>query len=540
MEKFHWRVHSLVRRSNTIFGFGWLFHEDSEIAALSLRLAFAGRICTIRAEHGKARTDVQRAYPCHHLALNSGFMLYGGCPADFGDMTGAYLVGALENGHTFELLLPADCPRNVDQPATEASRKWRLLEAGMMLKRGWGLIRQGQFSGLVDQARRFLEQRSTFPHGSVGEVAAEVKSSASAQIVLVIDHDLGGGANQYRKSLVTEKIRRGAMVLLLSYKVHTLSHVLVLSSQKTNRHYTIAGTEFMLDLFREIPLDEIIYNTAVSFSQPEEIPQLIAKLKRMGSSRLTMLLHDYFMLCPSHFLLSDRGEFCGLPQHERCQACLDTNQQGYATLFLARNMHRWRGLWGSALGLADEIVTFSNSSRLLLSRAYPQLDVARVSVIPHTAEHVRLQPVQATHVASLRIGVVGHIAYHKGAGIVRELAREILRRKSDIKIVVFGTLDASCDPAVVQVTGSYRQPRLPELIREQGTNTFLFPSICPETFSYVVQELMDLGLPVACLDLGAPPERLRDYAKGQVLADHSAGSVLDALIELHQRVYLSK
>ncbi|MBK8115180.1 MAG: glycosyltransferase [Candidatus Accumulibacter sp.] len=539
MEKFHWRVHSLVRRTNTIFGFGWLFHEDSEIAVLSLLLSFSARTCAIRAEHGKARTDVQQAYPCHRLALNSGFILYGGCPTDLGDMTGADLVGTLENGDAFELQLPAGCPRDLDQPATEASRKWLLLQAGMMLKRGWGLVRQGQLSNLVDQARRFLGQRGTFPHGSVSEVIAEVMSVTPARIVLVIDHDLGGGANQYSSALVAEKIRRGAAVLLLSYKVHTLSHVLLLSSRKANRRYTIHGTEFILDLAREIPLDEITYNTAVSFAKPEEIPQLIAKLKRIGNPRLTMLLHEYFMLCPSHFLLNDQGEFCGLPERGRCQTCLDTNQQGYATLFLARNMQQWRALWGSALSLADEIVTFSNSSGMLLSRAYPGLDLSRVSVTPHTAKHVRLQPVQAAYVASLRIGVVGHIAYHKGAKIVRELAREILRRKSDIKIVVFGTLDASCDPAVVQVTGSYKQARLPALIRERGANTFLFPSICPETFSYVVQELMGFGLPVACLDLGAPPERLRDYSKGQVLADHSAASVLDALIDLHRRVYLS-
>lgn len=65
----------------------------------------------------------------------------------------------------------------------------------------------------------------------------------------------------------------------------------------------------------------------------------------------------------------------------------------------------------------------------------------------------------------------------------------------------------------------------------------LFPSIWPETFSYVAQELVELDLPVACFDLGAPAERLRNYSKGMILKETTASAILDDLISFHRRIY---
>ena len=47
-------------------------------------------------------------------------------------------------------------------------------------------------------------------------------------------------------------------------------------------------------------------------------------------------------------------------------------------------------------------------------------------------------------------------------------------------------------------------------------------------------------MPVACFDLGAPPERVRHYAYGRVLASApqaSAEMILQELISFHHSVY---
>ena len=43
--------------------------------------------------------------------------------------------------------------------------------------------------------------------------------------------------------------------------------------------------------------------------------------------------------------------------------------------------------------------------------------------------------------APLHIGIVGHITYLKGAELVVSLVNEIERRKLDLQITLFGTLD---------------------------------------------------------------------------------------------------
>jgi glycosyltransferase involved in cell wall biosynthesis len=61
----------------------------------------------------------------------------------------------------------------------------------------------------------------------------------------------------------------------------------------------------------------------------------------------------------------------------------------------------------------------------------------------------------------------------------------------------------------------------------------LFPSICPETFSYVIEEMMLLRLPIVAFDLGAPAERLRDYDLGRLCATVDGAAVLEAMIAFH-------
>ena len=61
----------------------------------------------------------------------------------------------------------------------------------------------------------------------------------------------------------------------------------------------------------------------------------------------------------------------------------------------------------------------------------------------------------------------------------------------------------------------------------------LFPSIYPETFSYVVHELMAMDLPIAAFNIGAPAEKLRHYAHGLLLFSRQPEDILADLIQFH-------
>ena len=65
---------------------------------------------------------------------------------------------------------------------------------------------------------------------------------------------------------------------------------------------------------------------------------------------------------------------------------------------------------------------------------------------------------------------------------------------------------------------------------------FFVSSVYPETFSYTTQEAMEMGMPVACLPLGAPAERVARYEDGLVLSHMEPEGVLQQLIEFGERI----
>jgi glycosyltransferase involved in cell wall biosynthesis len=140
------------------------------------------------------------------------------------------------------------------------------------------------------------------------------------------------------------------------------------------------------------------------------------------------------------------------------------------------------------------------------------------------------------HSAPLVVGVIGQISEQKGALVVKEMLDMIDREHLDIRVVVIGALDVPVKSERLRVTGPYRHDELVGLIEANGINLLLFPSVCPETFSYVTEEMIRLELPIVAFDLGAPGDRLRGYGKARLCDEISARSALATLVELHAQL----
>jgi glycosyltransferase involved in cell wall biosynthesis len=129
------------------------------------------------------------------------------------------------------------------------------------------------------------------------------------------------------------------------------------------------------------------------------------------------------------------------------------------------------------------------------------------------------------------IAVIGSIGFAKGAALVREAARIIRSENLPVRLLIIGEMALDFhDPAIV-VTGRYVRTELPDLVEQHGVQMVWFPSIWPETFSYVTEEVMDMGLPIACFDIGAPAERVRAYERGLVIDRRDARRALIAMID---------
>ncbi|MBU4609193.1 glycosyltransferase [Achromobacter sp. GG226] len=534
-----WSVDSLIIKDNVVFGFGWAFHEQQEIVSARIRLVCQDTEATqaIGADVGKLREDVGHAFPGQARASNSGFVVFGAYQG--AALTDVFLDVTLADGAVVEAQIPASKFVMASDARTASHRGAALQQFRTLARRAFGLVKAMKFRSLVEKTRRYLKGRPRAALTHPSQLGGYFRQSELDTLCLIVDHDLGGGANHYRARLVDEMIAHGASVIILSFHVATLTHVLILRNRRLDVRLAVPSKSFLVEAVSSMPVKEVIYNTAVSFARPEEIPELLLSVKYRTGARLKVLAHDFYVACPSHFLIDASGKYCGAPDLSVCRTCLPANPHGFATLFAARDIGTWRDLWGAMLAGADEIVAFSQSTADILCQIYPQISQAQVAVVPHDTTYLRKGELHVSNTQQLRIGVVGQIGFHKGSAFVKALAAEIKRRQSDIKIVVIGTIESNCDTDVVQQTGPYAHDELPDLIVRSGANTMLFPSIWPETFSFVVQELMDLHLPVAAFDFGAPAERLAIYDKGCVLDSMNPAAVLDQLISFHRKTYLA-
>jgi glycosyltransferase involved in cell wall biosynthesis len=514
---------SLVLRDNRVFAYGWVFNDVSEIRQMRLRVNLKdGGEVSLPVVHGKERPDVASAFPADPHARFSGWMVYAAW-AGAGVKTMA-LVGCLENGRDFA------CPirTSSDNPVGVGTTFLRT-----------GLQRLGMW--WAGHGWQSQSARETFSVGADVAPAASVAVSRirralervrSEHCALVIDHDMGGGANQFRRKWIERQLATRPAVVVVTFEIATLRYGLEIVTAAGTERLVLTDDEPVSAIAAAGLVDEVLYNDAVSFPRPDEIPAWLLAFKRVPGTVLTFAVHDYFSVCPSQFLLNDSRRFCRVPQMKECLRCLPQNENEFSTLFTPRSMPQWRDRWGAALAVADEILCFSASSQDLLLRAYPGLDPTRIRIEPHAIEAFDRTPVVDLR-APLRIGVVGAIGMHKGAGVIRDLAAEIARRRLPVKIKVIGSLDIPCDPEVVETTGAFARADLPALIEQSRANVFILPSICPETFSYVTQELMALHVPLVSFDFGAPAERIANYSLGRVLPWISGAVLLEDLVRFH-------
>lgn len=521
-------IDRLVTNGKRIFGWGWVAHPSRAVEDVALLLEGDGWKKRLPVHFGLARADVERAFPRLCNAGSSGFVVTGYPPRQ--PARRLVLELRFDDGGTTGLDIT-----HVVESRAGGHRKFREL---LWLARAAGRrLRRGDFRGIV---RRAIAQNYGAPSlddiDAVGRLLPSLQGGAD--VCLVFDHNLGGGANQYRRQLIAQRLNEGDTVLLCTYNLPTLDYRLqVFRSGGGEEVYRISSFLGLEPILAQAPVAAIFLNSPVSFDEPLVFADWIAAMRAAHpQARLTMAVHDYFAVCPSFVLLNADGRYCGIPDVSVCAKCLPRHQARYVALSPPTEIGPWRALWGRCLAVADEVRCFSESTRQLLRRAYPDLDPTRIGVVPHRVDYEPARLPALDHSTPLVVGIIGQISEQKGALVVKEMLARIDREHPDIRVVVIGALDLQVKSERLRVTGTYRHEDLVDLIEANGINLFFFPSICPETFSYVTEEMIRLDVPIVAFDLGAPGERLQGYGKARLCDDVSARSALATLLAFHAQL----
>jgi len=517
-------IDRLFVRDRRVFGWGWISDASRPIDSVALRIAGDGWASEIPINHGLARDDVRQAFPDLVDADRSGFVATGYASGDIKrfDLEVRYADGGA---------LTLDVTGAID---AATRRGGKLRQVLWVLRAAGRRLRRGDFAGVLARARA---QNYFSPSLDEDRIARTLKTSIAREqhVTIVFDHNMGGGANLYREEIITRRLAAGRTVLLCTYNLPTLDYRLTVRKHgKNDEMYRISSFLLLDTLIDNAALDEMVVNSPVGFDEPLVFAEWVASFReRHRDARLTVAIHDYYVVCPSFVLISAEGRYCGIPSLAECESCIARHRGSYVGLSPSTRIGPWRAIWGRLLHTADEVRCFSQSSRALVLRAYPALDQTRITLIPHRVdlEWPRTPKLDAS--APLTIGVIGHITEQKGAQVVTDIVRRLDRERRDARIVVIGGLDRRIRSQRLRITGPYRREQLVDLIEAHGVNMILFPSIGAETFSYVVAETMQLQLPIVAFDLGAPPERLRHYANARLCPEISADSALDTVVAFH-------
>ncbi len=368
------------------------------------------------------------------------------------------------------------------------------------------------------------------PHKTLRDALVMVASSLHDEgIHLILDHSLGGGANIYAEEIKKRYHAKERKVLYVAYDFYAGQFNLSFDYKEYHFTFAVDTIEDLECLFDELVVQEIFVNSLVSYRGTERMIALLKKLQEIHHSDLVIPIHDYYPVCPNFTLLDENSTYCGVPQLERCTQCMANNDLEWRTF---GNDHidvgTWRKYWRTLLEEATRIICFSNSSKEIMQKAYPDLDEKKFSIEPH---RVPALPAVTTETRpeknGVTIGILGAINLAKGAAVVKKLVKTIEERNLNIDVVLIGEISEHIKSKRFHVTGRYERENLPSLVKEHNIDIFLIPSICPETFSYTTQEIIMMQLPLIVFDMGAPAERVNEYDKGVVIKPDYIENILN-------------
>lgn len=333
---------------------------------------------------------------------------------------------------------------------------------------------------------------------------------------LLITHNYAGGTELYIDNVINED-KSILIIRILSY-FDDYGFILEDKNKKLKK---------FISKFPVIPFStqRIVVNSLVGcYKWDKYLDKFIHMKNCVKSISIEYLLHDYHCLCPKFNLLYNNS-FCNL----------ECDKYGCKfNYFLDRTKHGidyWRTKWGNFLFVIDRVQVFSISSYGMIKKCYPNMDESKILLKPHSMDYSTFKKVKYSKYP-LHIGIVGNLSLiTKGKLVVQDLLRKM---DKNIKFYIIGSTykDLKIKQSNLVYLGKYKRDDLEQIVLDNGINFIVFPSVWPETFSYLISELIQMDLPILAFNLGAQAEKLINYEKGFLCSEISSDALAKKIQEL--------
>ena len=378
-----------------------------------------------------------------------------------------------------------------------------------------------------------------YRHGGVdaARVTALANASGIRKFEIVLTHCWGGGANMYLDGKIEKAVKneRGVFLVKPNERFFGILNVELLTAADSISFVVrdLSAFHGLVGKCNKIVVNELVLwhlydkTRSISVDSMERLVKEILLLKTTLTADMLYLVHDYYCLCPSFNLIMPNGRYCN--SEKTMSNCIECKPFGRHSKRKSGNtVERWRRCFACLFSNCSEIRTFSQDTKSRINACFANVCP---TVVPHElARKIGRKPDISR--GGMVIGVFGNIQPQKGAFEVVALGNYLGRiGRNDVKIIVVGNFSgvSSPMPSVMKIYGEYKVEDLPDIIEREGVNIGFMPSIWPETFSYVTHEIMAMGLPVVCFDIGAQRDAVAKYEKGMVAKSMTAEAVWEAI-----------
>lgn len=416
------------------------------------------------------------------------------------------------------------------------AEKQRLIQAS-------GTIIRQRYPEFDAEVQDFIRTDPLRPLRAAAAVRLLGNRGSHLRTALLFDHASGGGAATFRAKEMARLQAAGQAILLVRPTMQPALDMpegaldMELRHEEAVFRFPANGLGDLAALTDALPLSEIVVNSLVGYPSPADVMGFIRELRGKRGVPLRLLHHDYFPVCPSLNLIDAENRFCGVPELERCRACLPTNPHvrrpaedtaGNTVCDVANHRRTWQDFFD----LADRHVFFSKSALATMRRAFTLRD-DRLRVVPHLVDHVTVAPLPPPAPSPIaRVAIVGGINVAKGSDVLDAMVRLAEEHRLPVLFELFGNIDRQIPSSHFHDNGPYEPEQLSARLAERGCHAVFLPSIWPETYCYILDEVVGLGLPVGVFDIGAPAERLRHWPNGFVVAPITPEAALSALLRV--------
>jgi GT2 family glycosyltransferase/glycosyltransferase involved in cell wall biosynthesis len=402
---------------------------------------------------------------------------------------------------------------------------WKNLIAADVFVRHLGSVSfQGERAKRVDAAMAILDDRFPNYRSDVARfIADDPLADARANLdwarlqrqvreenILVINHNRGGGSERHVQEDIRNFIAAGQGVFVMRPQFGRpdyvcLSHT-ALKLLPNIPVYELQDTEGLTAVLKQLRITQVHSHGLVDFTP--QAPLHLATLVQALGARLDINVHDYSVICPRINLADRSGLYCGEPDAQGCNTCLQRDGSDFGVT----RIEDWRAVYDHVLRAADHVLVPDPDVKQRLHRYYPDL---AMEVSPHEAIDYQRIGMRLPDLAAeqpLRIVVIGAIGKIKGFDVLLACARDAIKRNLPLEFVLLGYSldDALLQDAGVQVTGRYLEHEAEERLHGLGPHVAWLPSLWPETYSYTLSTALRCGCPAFAFDLGAMARRLRD------------------------------